>query len=223
MLAGNKTYSAVGDLPSEVPLFPLAGALLLPAGNMPLNIFEPRYIALFEAALRGDRMVGVIQPKPDSDEDDDKPPLCGIGCMGRLTAFQETGDDRMIVNLSGVARFRMEDEIEGRDGYRRARVAPFEEDLGDSSEAEKAVDRDGLLKTFRDFLDANDMEADWDGVREASTQTLVNSLSMMSPFGPIEKQALLEAPDLKTRAETLVAITEIMLAREAGDGSATMQ
>lgn len=223
MKAGNETYTDVSQLPTEVPIFPLSGALLLPAGNMPLNIFEQRYLALFEAALQGDRMVGMIQPDLTVDEEESEPQLCGVGCMGRLTAFQETGDGRLMINLAGIARFHMEEEIEGCNGYRRARVRPYAEDLEDSSEAERAVDRDGLLKTFREFLEANDMEADWDGVRRASTETLVNSLSMMSPFGPAEKQALLEAPDLKTRADTLVAITEIMLAREAGDGSTTMQ
>ena len=224
MKAGNTTYTKLSDLPDVVPVFPLTGAMLLPAANMPLNLFEPRYLAMFDDALKGERMIGMIQPDLKAKEEEDEPQLCDVGCVGRITAFQETGDGRIMINLSGVSRFRIMEEVEGKNGYRRARIAGFADDLGDSEQAEKEVDREGLLKTFRDFLDANDLEADWEGVREASTETLVNSLSMMSPFGPAEKQALLEAPDLKTRAETLVAITEIFLARnEGGDGSATLQ
>jgi len=222
MKAGNTTYTKLDDLPEIVPVFPLSGAMLLPAANMPLNLFEPRYLAMFDDALGSDRMIGMIQPDPKTKEGEDEPKLCNIGCVGRITAFQETGDNRIMINLSGVSRFRVMEEVEGKNGYRRARIAGFADDLADSEQAENAVDREGLLKTFRDFLEANDLEADWDGVREASTETLVNSLSMMSLFGPAEKQALLEAPDLKTRAETLVAITEILLAKTEG-GSATLQ
>ena len=225
MKAGNANYTTLSDLPETIPLFPLSGALLLPAGNMPLNIFETRYLTMMEDALKGDRMVGMIQPRFDDEESekDENPPLCDVGCMGRITAFQESGDGRLIINLSGVSRFRIMEEADLKNGYRQARVAGFPDDLEDSSEAETKVDREGLLKTFKEYLEANEMEADWDGVREASTETLVNTLSMMSPYGPAEKQALLEAPDLKTRAETLVAITEITLARGAGEASGTLQ
>ena len=223
MKAGNAVYSQLADLPDSVPVFPLPGALLLPAANMPLNIFEPRYLAMIEDAMDSHRLIGVIQPQFDTPDDEEDPPLCDVGCLGRITAFQETGDGRVIINLAGVCRFRVVDEVAGVNGYRVARIAGFGDDLEDNIEASKAVDRDGLLHTFKQFLEANDMEADWEGVSEASTETLVNTLSMMSPYGPAEKQALLEAPDLKTRAETLVAITEIMLAREAGDTSGTLQ
>lgn len=225
MKAGNVSYTDILDLPDEVPVFPLTGALLLPAGNMPLNLFEPRYLAMFERALSSNRLIGMIQPRFDAKENDKgEPALCDVGCLGRITAFQESGDGRIILNLSGVARFRVLEELPGRDGYRIAKIAGFADDLDDSEEAEKAVDRDGLLQAFKAYLKANDMEADWDGVREASTRSLVNSLSMMSPYGPAEKQALLEAPDLKTRAETLVAITEMTLARNSGDdASGTLQ
>ncbi len=223
MKAGNVTYSNLSDLPDTVPLFPLSGALLLPAGNMPLNVFEPRYLAMIEDAMATNRLIGMVQPRFDVDEEAEIPELCDVGCFGRITAFQEAGDNRLVVNLAGVCRFRLIREEPGVNGYRVARVEGFGDDLEDNTEAAKAVDRDGLLRTFKQFLEANDMEADWDGVREAGTETLVNTLSMMSPYGPAEKQALLEAPDLKTRAETLVAITEIMLAREAGDDAATLQ
>ena len=224
MKAGNSTYTKVSDLPKSVPLFPLSGALLLPAGNMPLNIFEPRYLTMIDDAMAGDRIIGMIQPQFDSElETTDTDALCAIGCLGRITAYQESGEGRLMVNLAGVSRFRLLDELEEVNGYRIGRVAGFSDDLLDNEEAAKAVDREGLLTTFKQFLEANEMEADWDGVREASTEALVNTLSMMSPYGPAEKQALLEAPDLKTRSETLVAITEIMLAREAGDSSGTLQ
>ena len=223
MKAGNFTYTLESDLPEIVPVFPLEAALLLPGGNMPLNIFEPRYLAMFDEAMAGNRVIGMIQPEIDFDERLDEPPLCTVGCLGRVTAYQETGDGRLMINLTGICRFRLLNEEEGQNGYRRARIAPFAEDLEDMSEAAEAVDREALLEAFRKFLEANDMEADWEGVSEASTEMLVNSLSMMSPYGPAEKQALLEAPDLKTRAETLIAITEIALAREAGEASATLQ
>lgn len=224
MKAGNTDYLSLDDLPKTVPLFPLSGALLLPAGNMPLNIFEPRYLAMVDDCLRGDRVIGMIQPRFDLDEqDEENPTLCDVGCLGRLTAFQESGDGRLIVNLAGICRFRIQQEETAAKGYRRATVLGFEDDLADSTKAAKEVDREDLLRTFRQFLEANDMEADWDGVREADNETLVNTLSMLSPYGPAEKQALLEAADLKTRAETLVAITQISLAREGGESSGTLQ
>jgi len=228
MKAGNKTYTNVAKLPDIIPLFPLSGALLLPAGNMPLNIYEHRYLDMIEYAMAGDRIVGMVQPRFDleddtSDDSVENPVLCDVGCLGRITAIQETGDGRLMINLAGICRFRIMEETTAGTSFRTARVAGFGGDLGDMTEAAKLVDRDELLHTFRQFLEANDMEADWDGVREAGTETLVNTLSMMSPYGPAEKQALLEAPDLKTRAETLVAITEIMLAREAGDARTTLQ
>ena len=225
MQAGNASYTDVLDLPEEIALFPLEGALLLPSGNMPLNVFEPRYLAMIDNAITSNRLIGMIQPKLDSGKSgSDTPPLCDVGCLGRVTAFQESGDGRIVINLTGVARFRILKEVSGRDGYRMAKIASFADDLDESEEAEKAVDREGLLQAFKAFLEANDMEADWEGVNAATTESLVNSLSMMSPYGPAEKQALLEAPDLKTRAETLIAITEIMLARNSGDGtSGTLQ
>jgi len=223
MKAGNAEYTSLADLPTAVPLFPLSGGLLLPAANMPLNIFEPRYLAMVEDAIDTHRIIAMIQPRFDAEEEEDVPALCDVGCLGRITAFQETGDGQLNINLAGVCRFRIVEENSGVNGYRVAVVAAYADDLASNVEAAKAVDRDDLLRTFRRFLEANDMEANWDGVREAGTETLVNTLSIMSPYGPAEKQALLEAPDLKTRAETLVAITEIMLAREAGEPSGTLQ
>jgi Lon protease-like protein len=223
MQAGNVQYTQPSDLPEIVPVFPLAGALLLPGGRMPLNIFEPRYLQMVEDAMAGDKVIGMIQPRLDGAvRTDGEPELAPIGCLGRIVAWNEAGDGRMLIALQGIARFRVFEEVAGRAPYRRCRFAVFAEDLAESAGGEN-VDREALLKAFRDYLEAHGMEADWESVAKAENGTLVNALSMMAPYGPAEKQALLEAPDLKTRAETLVALTEIALAREDGDGGNTLQ
>ena len=219
MQAGNQNYRSAGDLPEVVPVFPLGGSLLLPDTNMPLNIFEPRYLAMIDDALRGRRVIGMIQPRFDETGeiiDAEVPDLCAVGCLGRITGFQEAGDGRYLVNLAGICRFRLRHELPLKNGYRLAQVQPFVDDLDPDQSQVDEVDRKELLGAFRAFLEANAMEADWEAVSNTPTDTLVNMLSMMSPYGPPEKQALLEAPDLKTRAQTLIAITEISLAREAG-------
>lgn len=216
MQVGNARYLTGSDLPKTLALFPLAGALLLPGGQLPLNIFEPRYLAMFDDALAGNRLIGMIQPALDADGNDPRPPLAKVGCVGRITSFGETGDGRYILSLTGVTRFRLLEEIDAQTPYRQARIAPFLTDL--EPQDEDSVDRKSLLAAFRAYLEANTLEADWENIARASNATLVNSMSMMAPFGPAEKQALLEADDLKTRAETLVAITEIVLARSAPDG-----
>ncbi len=221
MMAGNAIYNGPDDLPTEIPVFPLSGALLLPRGQLPLNIFEPRYVAMFDAALAGQRVIGMVQPRFDagSGRPGAEPKLCSVGCAGRITAWSESGDGRYLVTLTGITRFRILEEPPSGRLYRVARVssAEFETDYVVRA-GETAVDRSGLMKTFQAYLDANNLEADWESVEQASTEALVNALSMMSPFGPPEKQALLEAPDLKTRADTLVAITEMALARGRSGG-----
>ena len=182
---------------------------------MPLNIFEARYLRMVNDSLSGDRLIGMIQPDPHRDDNSDNsspPVLCEVGCLGRITAFQETDDDRLLISLSGICRFNLLEELPSDGVYRRARISPFLEDLTRGSNVDQ-VDRQALLKTFGDFLEANKLEADWGEISETSTEALVNSLSMLSPYGAAEKQALLEAPDLKTRAETLIAITEVNLSR----------
>lgn len=213
MKAGNKIYQDLTDLPSVVPVFPLSGALLLPGSQMPLNLFEPRYLSMFDAALRTDRLVGMVQPNFKDDECSDKPKLCDIGCLGRIISYSETGDDRYLITLQGVARYRIIEEMQVTTPFRMCKIQPFEEDLKPVRGAEK-MDRDALLEAFRAYLDANELEADWESIDNANNEALVNALSVMSPYGPAEKQALLEAPCLKSRAETLVAITEMELARE---------
>ncbi|WP_299818408.1 LON peptidase substrate-binding domain-containing protein [uncultured Roseibium sp.] len=225
MQAGNAIYETIADLPPILPVFPLPGALLLPRTQLPLNIFEQRYIDMVDAALGGNRLIGVVQPSPDSNADDqDNPVLASVGCVGRLTSFQETGDGRYLITLQGVTRFALGKEKSSYSGFRQVECdfAPFAHDLK-CGEGEEDVDRHGLLKTLRDYLDANNLEADWRSVSEAETEVLVNALCMMCPYGPQEKQALLEARDLKTRAETLIAITEMDLAKSQNDGGSTLQ
>ncbi|MBZ9790721.1 LON peptidase substrate-binding domain-containing protein [Rhizobium sp. 3T7] len=221
MQVGNARYLKPGDLPDTIAVFPLGGALLLPTGQLPLNIFEPRYLAMFDAALSGNRLIGMVQPAL-GDQEGGEGHLAPVGCLGRITSFAETGDGRYIVSLTGICRFRLLEEKETHHPFRTFRIAPFIADLSARDE-EDAVDRAALLAAFKAYLDANKLEADWESVERASNLTLVNSLAMMSPFGPAEKQALLEAPDLKTRAETLIAITEIVLARVFGDSDTVLQ
>lgn len=213
MQAGNRQYRRIEDIPEIVPVFPLTAALLLPGGQMPLNIFEPRYLEMVDHALAGRRVIAMVQPRFDVEADEaGAPPLCEVGCIGRITSYTETGDGRVLIALQGICRFRLIEELTVKTPFRQCRIAPFLADLHEGAGGEE-VDRAALLKTFRAYLEANRLEADWESVSRAGNETLVNALSMMSPYGPAEKQALLEAPDLKTRAETLIAITEIALAR----------
>ncbi|MCY0092774.1 LON peptidase substrate-binding domain-containing protein [Hoeflea ulvae] len=226
MQVGNKSYRTQSDIPADVPVFPLSGALLLPGAQLPLNIFEPRYLAMLDDALSSNRIIGVIQPALDEKASGQSPvaDLCSIGCLGRITSFSETGDGRYVVSLSGICRFRVIEELgKGRKPYRVCRISPFLGDLDTSGDNGAEVDRQALLDSFKAYLEANNLEADWASVERASTETLVNSLSMMSPYGPAEKQALLEADDLKTRAETLIAITEIALARDSDENGHVLQ
>ena len=223
MQAGNAHYRVESDLPPGVAVFPLEAALLLPGGRMPLNIFEPRYLAMVDAAMAGDRLIGLIQPALDgARRPDGEPDLCNVGCLGRITSFSETGDGRYLIALQGVCRFRVVHEAAAKTPYRQCRIAPFLADLEEDPTAAE-LDRPALLKAFRAYLQANDLEADWESVSRADNVMLVNALSMMAPYGPAEKQALLEAPDLKTRAETLIAITEMLLARETDDFGSSLQ
>ncbi|MFD2053805.1 LON peptidase substrate-binding domain-containing protein [Mesorhizobium calcicola] len=223
MQAGNAHYRLAKDLPSTIPIFPLEGALLLPGGRMPLNIFEPRYLQMVDEAIAGSRLIGIIQPSLDGAlRDDGEPELCNVGCAGRIIAFSETGDGRYLISLQGVCRFRVAHELTAKTPFRQCKQAPFLADL-DEDQAANEIDRPSLLKAFRAYLQANDLEADWESVSRAENAMLVNALSMMAPYGPAEKQALLEAADLKTRAETLIAITEMALARENEDFGSSLQ
>lgn len=226
MQVGNARYLGPKDLPENLAVFPLSGALLLPGSQLPLNVFEPRYLSMFDDAISGRRLIGIVQPsfseQKDAPGNAPSPALCRVGCIGRITSFAETGDGRYIVSLTGVCRFRLLDELSDHKAYRSFQIAPFATDLTEEDD-ETLVDRQALLTAFKAYLNANKLEADWESVERASNTTLVNSMAMMSPYGPAEKQALLEAPDLKTRAETLIAITEIVLARTFGDAGSVLQ
>jgi uncharacterized protein len=216
----NRTYAGPTDMPATVPLFPLEGALLLPRRPLQLTVFEPRYLAMLDDALGGERMLGIIQPTAPEMTAGPPPDLYPIGCAGRIVQFAEVGDGRCFVTLMGVARFRIAEEMHYATPYRVAAAdyAPFSEDFTEGA-GEKSVDRDSLLATLRRFAEVNEVKVVWSDIKKASNEALVNGLSMMSPCGPREKQALLESIDLKSRAEMLVAITTIGLAR--GDDAGT--
>jgi uncharacterized protein len=221
----NAAYEKPADLPDVIPVFPLAGALLLPRGQLPLNIFEPRYMAMIDEALRvGHRLIGMIQPEAAHAGSESRPNLYKIGCVGRITQIAETGDGRYLLQLTGITRFRLEEELNVDTPYRQCRVtyAPFLDDFV-ARKGEDAVDRKSLLRALSDFLKANELTADWEGIENAPNEALVNALAMMSPYGSAEKQALLEAPDLKTRAEILIAVTEIELAKKSTGGETPLQ
>lgn len=220
----NAVYRGPEDCPSVIPVFPLPGALLLPRGQIPLNIFEPRYLAMVDDALKGDRVIGMVQPDADCDPSATVPRLYHAGCAGRITQFAETGDGRYLITLVGIARFHIEEELPQTTLYRQCRVRyePFAIDFT-ARAGESEVDRAGVVRALRDFVEAADVRVDWRGIEEAPNEALVNALCMMSPFGVREKQALLEAPDLKTRAEVLIALTEIELARGSTGSDSTLQ
>jgi Lon protease-like protein len=205
-------------------VFPLPGALLLPRGQMPLNVFEPRYLAMVDDALGGKRLIGMIQPDVARGGPESRPHLYKIGCVGRITQFAETGDGRYLIELTGICRYRIEEELAVATPYRQCRVAyaPFADDFV-ARKGEEAVDRKALLDALAAFLKANSLKADWQGIENAPNEALVNALAMMSPYGAAEKQALLEAPDLKARAEILVAVTEIELAKAGTQGETPLQ
>jgi Lon protease-like protein len=204
-------------MPSVIPVFPLPEALLLPHADMPLNIFEPRYLAMVDAAVAGNRVIGMVQPDESAAPCACGPTLRQVGCAGRIVSFAETGDGRYMITLTGIARFRIVEEMPLTVPFRRCRITvdPFATDF---IAADETVDRNAVLRAFRTYLDAHSLDAEWESVGRASNETLVNALAMMAPFGSAEKQALLEAPDLKARAETLVAIAEMALPRAGGDG-----
>ncbi|MEM9761715.1 MAG: LON peptidase substrate-binding domain-containing protein [Pseudomonadota bacterium] len=215
-----RRFSAA-DLPEVIPVFPLPGALLLPRARLPLNIFEPRYLAMLDDAMRSDhRLIGMIQPFVD---DSQPPKLHRIGCAGRVTSLSETEDGRYLIALTGVSRFRVKSELDGFTPYRRVKAewTDFAADLGKTEELE-VFDRKGFLALLGRYFDAASLSSDWDAMREAEQELLVNSLSMMCPFSVEERQALLEAPRLSDRYETLTALMQFAIA-SSGEGNDKMQ
>ena len=207
-------------LPAEIPVFPLAGALLLPRGRLPLNIFEPRYVALVEDALGAGRMFGMIQPDRTLPDGAPGPRLFHIGCLGRLSSFSETEDGRYLITLTGVIRFRVEEELAMRHGYRRVRAA-YDNYLADLDPPglRLGAKRAALLAALRDYFAARSMEANWEAIEQMPDAALVTTLGMACPFDAAEKQALLECDNEASRAETLLALLQIA-SHEPGDGDA---
>ena len=195
-------------LPVILPIFPLTGVLLLPRGRLPLNIFEPRYLAMTRDALAGERLIGMVQPS-DPAASGSNPPVYPTGCAGRITSFSETDDGRFLITLTGTSRFRIREELPLLEGYRR--VVPdwheFARDLG--NEEEPSFDRERLLRGLKGYFQQHQISADWDAITSVSGDRLVSSIAMICPFDPSEKQALLEASDLAERARLLTAIVEM--------------
>ena len=225
MLGVTDHYRNAADLPKALPLFPLRGAILLPRTSVTFNVFEPRYLALVDKVLAGDRLMGIVQPAPEAGAIESPEgknfPLRRVGCVGRLSAFTEGDDGRYLISLIGIARFQLMSEIESEEPFRIFRISygEFGSDFI-SGYGEDEVDRPRLLETLKSYLQANSLTADWDRINGAGNERLVNTLSILSPYGAEEKQALLEAPDLRSRAEALVALAEMELASR-DDGSGT--
>lgn len=220
-------YRGPADLPQRIPVFPLCRAILLPRATLPLNIFEPRYLQMVDDVMSTSRVLGMVQPAGSGEEEEQESPasrtapLRRIGCAGRITSYQELDDGRFLVSLSGIVRFEVIEEVELAKPYRICTVS-YERFLGDFTPGagEGEVDREALLGALKAFLQARGLKADWAALGKTPTEALVNSLAMVSPYGSEEKQALIEAPDLKTRAEMLVALAEMEIkAGSRGPGS----
>jgi Lon protease-like protein len=203
-----RRYHSYSDLPHSLPLFPLSGVLLLPRGQLPLNVFEPRYLEMVDYALAGDRLIGMIQPA----ESDDKvaiPRLTQVGCAGKIMTFRETDDNRYLITLNGICRFRLSGEMPSATPW-RAGYCDFAAFAGDLAQPrDEDFPRDRLLKALKNYLSNRDMQADWSSVMTAPGEALINALAMMCPFDPAEKQALLEAEGVAQRASALIALLEI--------------
>jgi Lon protease-like protein len=213
-------YVKASDLPQVIPVFPLPGAILLPRGQLPLNIFEPRYLNMIDDAMAGDRIIGMVQPKGGQQR---LPALSPIGCAGRITSFAETSDGRYLITLTGCARFRLSSELSSQTPYRqiRADFVPFEADLSAPPVEDVGLDRGELLDALRAYLETRGLDIDWDTAETAPPEALINSLSMALPFEPPEKQALLEAVSLTDRSGVLTALLTIEAAGD-GDGEAPL-
>jgi len=195
------------ELPQTLPIFPLSGVLLLPRGKLPLNIFEPRYLAMTEDALQSDRLIGMVQPV-EEDASGDQPPVFPVGCAGRITQFSETDDGRYLITLTGLCRFRIDRELSLFCGYRR--VAPDYSPYQSDFETERvSFDRARLLAALKVYLKFKQLSAEWESIESAPGERLITCLSMICPFSPREKQALLESPSLVERAEVLTVLLEM--------------
>ena len=218
-------YRRPQDLPPRIPVFPLRGAILLPRATLPLNVFEPRYLDMLNDVISGARVLGIIQPvragatvERESPEGKDFD-LHTVGCVGRVTSYQELDDGRLAITLTGIARFEIVSEAATSSPYRIMSVSydRFARDFT-SGLGEEQVDRGNLLRVLKSYLEQNRLEADWPAIERASSESLINALSIIAPYGAEEKQALLEAPDLRSRGEVLVALAEMEIAASGGSG-----
>ncbi len=216
-------YHHIDDLPERFPIFPLANALLLPRGHLPLNIFEPRYLSMIDDALGTERLIGMIQPC-DPNDHSDKPALYTIGCAGRITSFSETDDGRYLITLTGICRFQIHQELDCLTPYRQVAgdFTLYKSDLNPNG-AHLDIDRNHLLDVLKVYLSLRQLETDWESVKQAPGETLVNSLSAICPFDPQEKQALLEASTLDERAEILITLLEMSNASAGRDDESSIQ
>ncbi|WP_026296760.1 LON peptidase substrate-binding domain-containing protein [Hirschia maritima] len=200
------------DLPSVVPIFPLESAIVFPRGNLPLNIFEPRYLNMVDDAMYSDRVIGMIQPyMPKSDQDQkiiENPPIMKVGCIGRINSYSETDDGRYMINLRGMCRFHIVEEQEMSKPYRTANVLydNYAADMKPNSPADPDISRDGLIDALKTYLANNAIKTDWDAVKDAPMETLINALASGCPFSTMEKQMLLEMHSLQERGEALVSL-----------------
>ena len=212
-------YPTIGHLPGEAPVFPLAGALLLPRARLPLNIFEPRYLVMVDDALAGDRLIAMVQPRPEAATGDETPALSAVGTVGRITAFQETGDGRYLITLTGVCRFRVAREVPVTTPYRCIAMdfSPYAGDL--HAAREPVVNRQALFQALERYLAARQLEVDWGELEAASGEALVNALAMMLPLGGREKQGLLQAGTVYERARLLLDL----LAMGPAEGGQSLQ
>jgi Lon protease-like protein len=207
-----------GELPVTIPIFPLTGVLLLPRARLPLNIFEPRYLAMTQDALAGERLIGMVQPSDAAASLAGSPPVFPTGCAGRITSFAETDDGRYLITLTGTSRFRIREELPLLRGYRRV-VPEWEAFMRDrAGEDDTGFDRDRLIGALKAYFQQQQIGADWEAIGKAPGDRLVASIAMICPFDPSEKQALLEAPDLTARAQLLTAIVEMAVLQRPQDG-----
>jgi len=202
-------YRKVSDLPQMIPVFPLDGAMLLPGGELPLQIFEPRYLNMLDDVMGSDRVIGMIQTRAGGDRA--RPTLAKVGCLGRVTAFAETSDGRYLITLTGVCRFEPGEELAFKLPYRQVKAIydRFEDDLAEVSGAELEPGRDRFSRALKRYLNRRELDLDWEVAEQAPLESLINSLSMGLPFAPQEKQALLEAQDLAARFDMLTVLLEI--------------
>ena len=216
-------YRRPSDLPQAIPIFPLDGAILLPGGELPLQVFEPRYLNMVDDAMAGDRMIGMIQTRAGGERS--RPNLAAVGCAGRITSFAETGDGRYLITLTGICRFKAGEEMSVRTPYRqlRAQFEPYGEDLDLDVEVPENLDRDRFAKALKRYLNRRELDIDWETAGGAPLEPLVTSLAMGLPFAPPEKQALLEAPGLVERFDALTALLEIDYQQDSDDAPPSVQ